>query len=263
MAWSSDFVNVEFGPELRVTLFDGTSHVHRRLETGWQVELHAGDAKSTIDLAGFVDAKGTLPSAGNAKGSVPSAAPFAVGRDGMIVIELGERHYRRSEESWHDVGRPSAVVTVSREPASLRINIAVAPSDLTFVPADAVNRYDNEPAQINGDGVQLYLLTDRGQSGWLLIPVAESNEVAVRPIEGWTAPQRLHAEWRRSGAGYQMDVEIDGHPLALDVIVNEMPRGRVRRRGQLVMSGGEGEFVYLRGDRHEASRLLHLRDADG
>ena len=33
----------------------------------------------------------------------------------------------------------------------MRLNIAVAPSDLTFATADAVNRYDNEPAQINGE----------------------------------------------------------------------------------------------------------------
>jgi hypothetical protein len=51
-------------------------------------------------------------------------------------------------------------------------------------------------------------------------------------------------------------------PEALDVIVNEMPRGRERRRGQLVMSGGAGEFVYLRGDRHDPQRLITLRLAD-
>jgi hypothetical protein len=37
----------------------------------------------------------------------------------------------------------------------------------------------------------------------------------------------------------------------------------VRRRGQLVMSGAHGEFVYLRGDRHEADRLIPLRISDG
>ena len=259
MAWSSDVVDVAFDAELRVKLADGTRHVHRRIDAGWQVELHAGDAQSTIDLAGFVAA----PRAA-ASGDLDAAqrASLLVGRDGATVIELGERHYRRSEESWRDAGQPTATVTVSRAPASLRVGIAVAPSDLNFATADAINRYDNEPAQINSDGVQLYLRTDRGLSGWLLIPIAESNEVIIRPIEGWTTPQPMHAEWRPSGAGYQIDVEIQGHPLALDVIVNEMPRGRERRRGQLVLSGGEGEFVYLRGDRHEPVRLLHLRDAD-
>jgi hypothetical protein len=42
----------------------------------------------------------------------------------------------------------------------------------------------------------------------------------------------------------------------LDVLVNEMSPDRERRRGQLVLSGGLGEYVYLRGDRHAAARLL-------
>ena len=42
------------------------------------------------------------------------------------------------------------------------------------------------------------------------------------------------------------------------VIINETVRGRGRRRGQLVMSGARGEFVYLRGDRHAADRLVPM-----
>jgi hypothetical protein len=45
-------------------------------------------------------------------------------------------------------------------------------------------------------------------------------------------------------------------------VVNEMPRGRSRRRGQLVLSGARGEFVYLRGDRHDRWRLVPLRIRD-
>jgi hypothetical protein len=40
------------------------------------------------------------------------------------------------------------------------------------------------------------------------------------------------------------------------VIVNDAGPGRARRRGQLVMSGAGGEFAYLRGDRHDPSRLI-------
>ena len=43
----------------------------------------------------------------------------------------------------------------------------------------------------------------------------------------------------------------------MDVIVNEMPSGRERRRGQLVLSGARtGERVYLLGDRHRVERHL-------
>ncbi len=39
-------------------------------------------------------------------------------------------------------------------------------------------------------------------------------------------------------------------PLTFDLVVNERPPRRERRRGQLVLSGGGG-FGYLRGDRHD------------
>jgi hypothetical protein len=45
-------------------------------------------------------------------------------------------------------------------------------------------------------------------------------------------------------------------------VVNETTRERERRRGQLVLSGGAGEFVYLRGDRQAAERLLPFVIAD-
>ena len=44
--------------------------------------------------------------------------------------------------------------------------------------------------------------------------------------------------------------------FGLDVLVNDAEPGRLRRRGQLVMSGADDEFVYLRGDRHDPSRLI-------
>jgi hypothetical protein len=50
----------------------------------------------------------------------------------------------------------------------------------------------------------------------------------------------------------------DAQEVELDLIVNETVPERARRRGQLVLSGGDGEFVYLRGDRHDHSRLLRF-----
>jgi hypothetical protein len=47
-----------------------------------------------------------------------------------------------------------------------------------------------------------------------------------------------------------------------DVLVNETAPGRERRRGQLVLSGAQGEFVYLRGDRHDSPRLIPLMILD-
>ena len=66
--------------------------------------------------------------------------------------------------------------------------------------------------------------------------------------------------------GYALDVRVPlpaaPAALALDVLVNETVPGRERRRGQLVMSRADREFVYLRGDRHEATRLLRFTHPD-
>ena len=52
----------------------------------------------------------------------------------------------------------------------------------------------------------------------------------------------------------ELPVDADGC-IAFDLIVNERPVERERRRGQLVLSGGGG-FGYLRGDRHDPAHAL-------
>jgi hypothetical protein len=148
---------------------------------------------------------------------------------------------------------------------ALHVDVDVPRSDLTFALSTAVNRLDNEHADINGDSVQLYLRTSSGLCGWMLVPEAGGESVRVRRLDGWLGEQPIRARWSLSGAGYRLSIELPSAtpPLAIDVIVNEMPRQRGRRRGQLVMSGARGEFVYLRGDRHEADRLIPLRISDG
>jgi hypothetical protein len=259
MAWSSDVVGVEFGDEIRVTLGDGTTHVHRRVGDGWQIELHAGGARSSIDLGGRVERTPEIPLVAAERGE---PAPLTLSRKARSVVELGEHHYRRSEQEWRHAGEPAGSVALERIGDTLRVVIEVAVSELTFATADATNPYDNEVADINGDSVQLYLRSAGGLSAWMLVPTLESLEVRQRVIEGWAAPHPIKASWERTETGYRIVVELDAIPEALDVIVNEMPRGRERRRGQLVMSGGRGEFVYLRGDRHEPGRLIPLRLAD-
>jgi hypothetical protein len=59
-------------------------------------------------------------------------------------------------------------------------------------------------------------------------------------------------------AVYVGELSLDSAPIAVDVIVNETAPGRERRRGQLVMSGANGEFAYLAGDRHDPARLLQF-----
>jgi hypothetical protein len=51
---------------------------------------------------------------------------------------------------------------------------------------------------------------------------------------------------------------LPANTVAFDVVVNERPAHRERRRGQLVLSGGGG-FGYLRGDRHAPAAPLGLK----
>jgi hypothetical protein len=108
--------------------------------------------------------------------------------------------------------------------------------------------------------VQLYLSSDKGFGGWILVPERVSTGVRIRQLEGWPAAASITATWTQFAAGYRMDVEIrDCVPSALDLLINEMPSGRERRRGQLVLSESRGDFIYLRGDRHATDRLIQLR----
>jgi hypothetical protein len=272
-SWSGDVVAAAFGDGVRVALADGTVHHHRRSSDGWHVDLTVGDAHSGIDLGNTITNPDDLLVHGASRGgggedrSVGSAvAPLVLRRSGRpSVVQLGEEHYRRSEQSWGEAGRPSATVTVAWIDDVLAVAVDVMHSDRTFASATAVNRLDNEHADVNGDSVQLYVRSEAGVSGWMLVPERDDDRVRARLIDGWRADQPLRARWWAVGDGYRMEIHLpfSAPPLALDVIVNEMPGGRVRRRGQLVMSGARGEFVYLQGDRHEADRLIPLRISDG
>jgi hypothetical protein len=130
-----------------------------------------------------------------------------------------------------------------------------------------VNELDIEPADFYGDGVQLYVRGVDNGGAWVLVPEAagKAGVVRARPIEGWGSMKLSRTAWRRTREGYELRVEVAMRPLlevggdvALDVLVNQTAPDRRRRRGQLILSGPDGEFVYLRGDRHDPARLLHF-----
>jgi hypothetical protein len=113
--------------------------------------------------------------------------------------------------------------------------------------------------------VQLYVMVGKTKGGWLLVP-AEPDLVSMRQIEPWAGELVPSAVWHPTATGYALTIEValpaGTSELSLDLIVNETAPGRERRRGQLVLSGAAGEFVYLRGDRHEPGRLLRFSLAD-
>jgi hypothetical protein len=116
-------------------------------------------------------------------------------------------------------------------------------------------------------GIQLYARSREASGAWMLVPEPSGDRVRVRQILDWGTMPAPAARWRRTAVGYEMRIELSlldaassggEYPIDLDLIVNETTAQRTRRRGQLVLSGARGEFVYLRGDRHEPSRLIPL-----
>lgn len=246
-------VNVRSSSEDAVVwlqVVEGEWHGHRRDERGWHVQLETGGAKSSIDLAGFRPAA-TI----RAPASHPPHVPMRLHRTAPLVYELGERHYRRSEVSWREAGEPTASIAIRADDDRVAIRIDVRAGDPIFATADADNPYDNEHPDTLRAGVQLYL----DATSWMLVPEAHSDRVRTRLLSG-DAKLLSEASWRPTDGGYEMQLVLTprAEAFSLDVIVNETVRGRERRRGQLVMSGARGEFIYLRGDRHDTDRLVPM-----
>jgi hypothetical protein len=262
--WRDTIAGVELeGDEVRVLRRDGSRDVHVVVSGGWRVDRTAGGVRESIVLGGFAP-----PSSPAAQSGSSRYAALREGAMGSLParVTLGERHYRRSEESWGEAGRPAAnvelAVTAVTGASVLHVALTVEPSHRLFVAPETRNEMDNEPAGINGDGAQLYVECGGRSGGWLLVPRRGASAVDVQPIAGWSNGLTAEATWRATDGGYRLEVAVplpaDAASLALDLLVNETGPGRERRRGQLLLSGADGEFIYLRGDRHDRRRLLRF-----
>ncbi len=95
-----------------------------------------------------------------------------------------------------------------------------------------------------------------GWRGFVVIPEPGADTVRVEPVAGTFAePGQLSANWETTLEGYALLLRFDAGVLFGDrsqvlvqVVVNEMRPGRVRRAGQLAEAAGGG-WTYLRGDR--------------
>lgn len=224
------------------------------------------------------------------------------GRD-VLRCTLGREHYRRSEESWEEAGAPTAGVALAATASDVVIDVSVHKASPTFAPPRNTNPLDNEHPDTNSDGLQLYVGPAAGggwRQAWLLVPEtptrAEAPVAAAAPA-GAQAPAAARAPAGADEAvGAMLAVRVtpraaDGDPLpiaaharltptgwalravlpraqlgtgfTLDLVINEITPGRERRRGQLVLGGARHEWVYLRGDRQDPARALHIQLADG
>lgn len=255
-------------PFARVTTDDGTTAVHAPAAHGWHIELLARHARSSVDLEGLVDAPAVTLAT-----DVDHVASRGTVRALPLRVVLDESHYLRTEQDWHDSGRPTATVQVELD--GTRVVVEVVANTGAVVPADGTdNPLDNERAQVNADGVQWYW--GSGHGAWAQGALCTPSDGAVlmaRVVPGeWPLPDaswaplpdnggwRVRFEWRLA----DLPVEPDG-TITFDLVVNERPPDRRRRRGQLVLSGRRADapsaaaYAYLRGDRQSPAYALRIQ----
>lgn len=264
-----------------VQLRDAARHDHRGGDRGWRVSIVTRDGTETVNLGGARDRVAVA-----AKRAAPAArAPLVIprvpdvpGSVSRLSLHLSESHYRRSELAWATAGAPRATVSLWTEGNDLCVLVDVEKRDVYFAPGIDSNPLDNENPDTNSDGVQLHVIVPSATPGsgapreldWLLVPELGGNRVRVSARAVGRAAPPLRTYWEPTTRGYSVRMTVDLSALGADVtkslklgvVVNEMTRDRERRRGQLVMGGRAGEFVYLRGDRLAADDLLDFRIAD-
>ena len=198
---------------------------------------------------------------------VPALDGTTAGFDTSEPLSLDlEDQYRKSEEPYPGPEELAAIAYLGWDEDALYLAVEVTKPELCFRPPDAPPQaLDNEPDDINSDGLQVYVrprATD--EMIQLLIVPEEPNALRVRAAGGWRGDSAMaRGSWRRTDAGYGVTLAIAWPPgvpprfgdrIGFDLIVNQMRPGRLRRAGQLVWSGGNG-WVWLRGDRHSPARL--------
>jgi hypothetical protein len=188
--------------------------------------------------------------------SPPTAEAVFDALPSEAIVVLGEESYRRSELPYPGPDALGGRVAVAAHETRVFVCIEVRKDPLCFRgPAESDPALDNEAPDIHSDGVQCYLGWD-GWKGFVAVPVDGTGEVRVRPVAGTSAGAGdLAGSWSRTPDGYVVllvaDVGVEvvpGQEFPLQVVINEMPPGRLRRAGQLVLGGGPG-WTYLRGDR--------------
>ena len=264
---------------VNVQLADGTRHEHFPQGDRWGVEIVSGESRKRIVLAGLraalpldlpaeVEHEAEEISSDVAYVATANRQPVPLLPGAPVTFDLGRAAYRSSEESWDEAGGPAASVSLRAVDGELLVDVAVRKSAVVFRARDAEDpRLDNENPEIHSDGVQLhiYVPEGRGLAAWLAIPEPDGR-VRVGAIGGAGAEVPLSARWSATTHGYSMTLAaplaaLGAHSssvIGVQLVVNDMAPGRMRRRGQLVLSGGEGERIYLRGDREHTATYLRF-----
>lgn len=254
---------------------------HRPEEEGWEVESGGkvvklrgtrripAEQRPLLDLNRATKLRAGAPYVHQAPALDGSLDGFDVREP--IALDY-EDQYRRSEEPYEGPEAFSALGTVSWDQSALYLGVQVHKPEVVVRPSDAPPlRLDNEPDDIHADGIQVYLRLpgEREVFGFLIVPAGSQGEIRSRGTSGTAArAEMVTGAWQEADEGYLISVALtvpgwnprSGDEIEFDLIVNRMERGRLRRAGQLVWSGGGG-WVYLRGDRQDPARfgILELR----
>jgi hypothetical protein len=276
-------------PHAVVTTRCGTRAAHAPAPHGWHIALEVRGATSSIDLDGRVIVEGaatpptpaTEPAAPVAPAApactpLPSLSPDCLRQppgtevQGALRITLGAEAYRPTERPWADAGAPTAHLALAVVDDLLLVDVRADTGTVVVPPPDAENALDNERPEVNADGLQWYLATRPGapwRAAGIVLPQDAPGEEPgvprqVRLVRGGAAPA---CRWRTTPTGWAARLAVpladiagpDG-VFALELVVNERPPHRERRRGQLVLSGGRGS-AFLRGDREASDHALAFR----
>jgi hypothetical protein len=245
---------------------DGSIHEHAGGDRSWRIALRTGIATSSIDLAGAVARPDVADVTAHAP-PVPRAEPrraLTVDPRRALTFTLGEHDYRRSEQRWSEAGEPTASVTIRVADDELLLDIVASTGPVVSIADDAVNEMDNEHPDVNASGIQLSLRDTRGALHRWLVRPGRDGAARVRDLTRDPLPAAIATSADASGwsarIAWPLGALGDASPysIALGVTVNEIPPGRERRRGQLVLGGADGEWVYLRGDRDDPSKLIPI-----
>lgn len=262
-----------------VTTADGTTATHEPAPHGWHIGLVARHSRSSIDLEWRTpdETETTTPTDGppertrpNTVLTVPAVAHHDEVATRGMAFALGEHAYVQTEEPWGGNNTPTANVRLARTAEELVVLVEAHTGHAPVMPTGGTatrmppNGLDNERADINADGVQCYLgvAGDRPgtwRAGMLAVPLGDRGARVTSLVPAGVVPHvdgESHADGWRLLVRWPLAALPEG-AITFDLIVNERPPERERRRGQLVLSGGGG-FGYLRGDRHAPTAPLGL-----
>jgi hypothetical protein len=258
------------GASIVVTI-GGRRDTHAELTDGWEVQAATGRVRLGGRLLHQPPFEPLLtrirrePMRGAALriGSAPALDGSLDGFDDSAPLMLDhDDQYRRGELPYQGPDSFSASVAANWDYDALYLAVEVRKEGgLIFRPASAPPlNLDNEPDDINSDGLQLFLALPEGGAWGVIVVPEEGGALRVSAVSDAIArPEDVSGAWQRTDEGYRVTLALapaawrelaDAPEVRFDVAVNEMQPERERRVAQLIWSGGGG-WIYLRGDRQD------------